>query len=108
MEFHRVARSGQVPEGVIRRFFLDDLELAVSRFDGEVHISTNYCSHLACLLSSGKVTEDGLLCSCHGSVFDYATGEPLSPPAVKPIRVYPAREVDGEIFVGLEASQEPA
>jgi 3-phenylpropionate/trans-cinnamate dioxygenase ferredoxin subunit len=101
MEFVRVARAGQVPEGVVRRFFVGDLELAVSRFDGEVHISANYCTHLACHLSSGKATEDGLLCPCHGSVFDYATGEPLSPPAVKPIKVYPVREEDGEIFVGL-------
>ncbi|WBB58328.1 non-heme iron oxygenase ferredoxin subunit [Streptomyces sp. WMMC500] len=99
----RVARSGQVPEGVVRRFFVGDTELAVSRFEGEVYASANYCTHLACHLSSGKVTEDGLLCSCHGSVFDFATGEPLSPPAVKPIRVYEVREENGEILVaGLE------
>jgi nitrite reductase/ring-hydroxylating ferredoxin subunit len=99
VEYVKVARSGQVPEGVVRRFFVGELELAVSRFEGRVYASANYCTHLACHLSAGKVTEDGLLCSCHGSVFDWDTGEPLSPPALKPIKVYPAREEDGHILV---------
>ena len=104
MEFYRVARSGQVPDGVVRRFFVNDVELAVARWDGEVYISSNYCTHLDCLLSSGHVTEDGLLCSCHGSVFDFETGEPILPPATKPIKMYPAREEYGNIFVGMEAN----
>lgn len=103
MEYYRLARSGQVPDGVVRRFFVEDgVELAVSRWEGDVHVTTNYCTHLDCLLSSGKVTDDGLLCSCHNSVFDLETGEPISPPATRPIRVYPCKEENGEIFVGLE------
>lgn len=101
-EYSRVARSGQIPEGIVRRFFVNETELAVARHEGTVHISSNYCTHLDCLLSSGKVTQDGLLCSCHGSVFDFTTGEPLSPPATVPIRVYPVKEEDGEIFVGMD------
>lgn len=101
MEFQRVARSGQVPDGLVRRFFVGDAEVAVARWGGRVHAMSNYCTHLDCLLSSGRATEDGLLCSCHGSVFDYDSGEPLTPPATKPIRTYPVREQDGEIFVAL-------
>ncbi|WP_314175375.1 FAD-dependent oxidoreductase [Streptomyces winkii] len=103
----RVARSGQVPEGIVRRFFVDDVELAVARRDGAVHVSSNYCTHLDCLLSSGKVTREGLLCSCHGSVFDFATGEPLSPPATEPIRVHPSKEENGEILVALDPDVAP-
>lgn len=102
MEFHNIARSGQVPEGVVRRVFVGEVEIALARHDGTVHATSNYCSHLDCLLSSGKVTEDGLLCSCHGSVFDLATGEPLSPPATRPITVFPVREDDGRIWVGVD------
>lgn len=102
MEFHNVARSGQIPEGMVRRLFVGDVEVAVSRSAGTVYATSNYCSHLDCLLSSGKATEDGLLCSCHGSVFDYRTGEPLSPPATRPITVFPVREEDGRIWVGMD------
>jgi nitrite reductase/ring-hydroxylating ferredoxin subunit len=99
--FHRVARSGQVPEGYIRRFYVNDLECAVARLHGKVHATSNYCTHLDCLLSSGKIIDDGIRCSCHGSVFDLDNGEPIYPPATVPIQVYPVREEDGEVFVGV-------
>jgi 3-phenylpropionate/trans-cinnamate dioxygenase ferredoxin component len=60
------------------------------------HLTSNYCSHLDCLLSSCKVTEEGpplLLprqCVRPG-------GEPLCPPATHPITVFPVREEDGHI-----------
>jgi nitrite reductase/ring-hydroxylating ferredoxin subunit len=104
VEYYRVARSGQVTDNIVRRFFVNDIELAVSRWEGKIYITSNYCTHLDCLLSSGKVTDDGLLCSCHGSVFDFESGDPITPPATKPIRLYPAREENGEIFVGLDES----
>jgi 3-phenylpropionate/trans-cinnamate dioxygenase ferredoxin subunit len=101
VEFHNVARSGQIPEGVVRRMFAGEVEIAVSRCAGIVHATSNYCSHLDCLLSSGKVTDEGLLCSCHGSVFDYGTGEPICPPATRPITVFPVREEEGQVWVGI-------
>jgi len=101
MDYQRVARSGQVPDGVVRRFFVGEVEIAVARWAGRVYAMSNYCTHLDCLLSSGHATEDGLLCSCHGSVFDYATGDPITPPATRPIRTYPVTEEDGQILVLL-------
>jgi 3-phenylpropionate/trans-cinnamate dioxygenase ferredoxin subunit len=101
IEFHRVARSGQVPEGYVRRFYVDNLECAVARLKGKAYATSNYCTHLDCLLSSGKLVDDGLGCSCHGSVFDLETGEPVYPPATEPIQVYPVREDNGEVYVGV-------
>ena len=102
MEFKRVARSGQVPEGMVRRFFADEHEFAVARLDGKAYATSNYCTHLDCLLSSGKLVDDGIGCSCHGSAFDLQTGEPICPPATVAIKTYFVQERDGEIFVGVE------
>lgn len=99
--FHRVARSGQVPEGYVRRFYVGELECALARLDGTAYATSNYCTHLDCLLSSGKLVDDGLGCSCHGSIFDLESGEPIYPPATEPIQVYPVRETDGEVYVGV-------
>src|SRR5690348_13554872 len=101
LEWIRVARSGQVPEGYVRRFFADGVELAVARLDGTVYATSNYCTHLDCLLSSGKLVDDGIRCSCHGSVFDLGTGDPIYPPATIPIKTFPAREDEGQIHVGI-------
>lgn len=105
MEFKRVARSGQVPEGMVRRFFAGDHEFAVARLDGKAYATSNYCTHLDCLLSSGKLVDDGIGCSCHGSVFDLQTGEPTCPPATAAIKTYPVEERDGEIFVGVDPDE---
>ena len=102
--YHRVARSGQVPDGYVRRFYVGELECAIARLRGSVHATSNYCTHLDCLLSSGKLVDDGIRCSCHGSVFDLESGDPIYPPATEPIQVYPAYEEDGEIFVGVTES----
>jgi 3-phenylpropionate/trans-cinnamate dioxygenase ferredoxin component len=101
MEFVRVARSGQVTEGIVRRFYAGEVELAVARLNGTAHATSNYCTHLDCLLSSGKLVEDGIRCSCHGSIFDVETGEPIYPPATEPIKVFPVKEENGEILVGI-------
>lgn len=99
--YHRVARSGQVPDGYVRRFYVNNLECAVARLHGKAYATSNYCTHLDCLLSSGKLVDDGISCSCHGSVFDLETGDPIYPPATEPIAVYPVHEEDGEIYVGV-------
>src|SRR5690606_28686453 len=63
-DYKRAARSGQVPEGIIRRFMVDDTEIAIARSQGEVFAVDNYCTHLACHLSSGKVEDGGIVCLC--------------------------------------------
>lgn len=100
-EFVRVARSGQVGEGSVRRFIVADTELAIARVKGKVYALHNLCTHLACPLSSGKIRNDRLHCLCHGSVFDPATGEPTNPPATRPVKTYPVREIDGQIYVAV-------
>ena len=101
VRFHRVARSGQVPEGYVRRFYVDELECALARLNGKAYATSNYCTHLDCLLSSGKLVDDGLGCSCPGSVFDLETGDPVYPPATEPIQVYPVKDEDGQVYVGV-------
>lgn len=95
----RVARSGQVTEGLVRRFTLGNTEIAVARHEGKVYALHNLCTHLACHLSAGKVDRGGLTCLCHGSIFELATGVPINPPATRPVRTFPVREQDGQIFV---------
>lgn len=100
--FVRVARSGQVPEGIVRRFVVNGTEIAIARSRGKAYALHNLCTHLACHLASGKVEQGGLTCLCHGSIFDLATGEPINPPASRPVKTYRVREADGQILVAVE------
>ncbi|WP_127784468.1 Rieske 2Fe-2S domain-containing protein [Rhodococcus sp. X156] len=104
-EFVAVCRAGQVRDGYVRRFYATtehgELELAISRLHGKAYATSNYCTHLDCLLSSGKLQDDGIRCSCHNSVFELEGGTPIQPPATEPIATYPVREEDGKVLVGL-------
>lgn len=100
--FQRVARSGQVTEGLVRRFAVGDMEIAIARSGGTVYALHNLCTHLACHLASGKVEGRGLTCLCHGSIFDLETGVPINPPATRPVKTFPVIEKEGQIFVSLK------
>ena len=72
------------------------VEVAVVRDEsGDWHAISDVCSHGAVSLSDGEVEDCTVECWLHGSKFDLRTGEPLSPPAVRPVPVYPVT-VDGE------------
>ena len=101
-EFLKAARSGQVAEGIVRRFVVAGVEIAIARSKGTAYAMHNLCTHLACHLASGKVEDDGLVCLCHGSIFDLATGNPINPPATKAVKTYPVLEQDGHIYVSVE------
>jgi 3-phenylpropionate/trans-cinnamate dioxygenase ferredoxin subunit len=107
VEYVRICRSGQVPEGYVRRFYAEtghgQHELALARLHGRAYATSNYCTHLDCLLSSGKLQDDGIRCSCHNSVFELEHGQPIQPPATEPIATYPVREEEGQVLVGLTA-----
>lgn len=101
-DYHRAARSGQVREGSVRRFVVQGMEIAIARLNGRAYALHNLCTHLACHLSSGRVENNGLTCLCHGSIFDLATGEPINPPATRPVKTYCVRESDGHIYVAVK------
>jgi nitrite reductase/ring-hydroxylating ferredoxin subunit len=56
-------------------------------------------------LSEGAAYAEGCRCvvECpwHGSRFDLASGAALTLPAVRPVKAYPVREVDGALEVEL-------
>jgi 3-phenylpropionate/trans-cinnamate dioxygenase ferredoxin subunit len=100
--------ASDVPAGTALRVELDGadgpVEVAVVRDEsGELHAIGDLCSHGQVSLSDGEVEGATVECWLHGSRFDLRTGEPLSPPAVRPVPVYPV-SLDGErVLVDVDA-----
>jgi 3-phenylpropionate/trans-cinnamate dioxygenase ferredoxin component len=101
-EFVTVGDSAEVPEGEVKAFDVSGAEIAVARVEGQVFAFSDICTHRHCNLANGGELEDHTIeCECHGSVFDIRTGEVRNPPAAEPLETFEAREVDGEIQVGV-------
>ncbi len=80
------------------------VEVAVVRDEsGELHAISDICSHGAVSLSDGEVEGSTVECWLHGSRFDLRTGKPLSPPAIRPIPVYPLSVEGEQVLVDVDA-----
>ena len=100
--YRRVGSLAEVPEGELRSFDLPGLRVAIAHVENDLYAFGDECTHEGCSLAEGKLgdQEDTVVCPCHQSEFDLATGEPVEGPAVDPLPVYTVRVTDEWIEVG--------
>jgi len=100
-----VGKTGDVPEGEVRRFEVDGHEIAlVNLGDGEFRAVGDVCSHAHAHLHEGEVDPDfeTIECPRHGSTFDLDSGKPRSLPATAPVPVYEVVVEDDEVKVEID------
>ena len=101
--FRTVGPGDAIPNDFVVPYYLDDckLRISVARVDGGLYAFDDLCTcaDVACPLSGGLLTGTTLMCQCHGSRFDVATGAVINGPATESLIVYEVREVDGRIQI---------
>jgi 3-phenylpropionate/trans-cinnamate dioxygenase ferredoxin subunit len=100
-----VGKTGDVPEGEVRRFEVDGREIAlVNLGDGDFRALGDICSHAHAHLHEGEVDPDfeTIECPRHGSTFDLDSGRPRSLPATAPVPVYEVVVEDDEVKVEID------
>lgn len=94
----------EVPVGTCRAAIVNGTAIVIVRTQEGVFALKDACSHADVALSEGEVSDGTIECWLHGSAFNLRTGEPLGPPAVTAVPVYPvALEGEGDgamILVG--------
>ena len=101
--FRTVAPSDAVQDDSVVPYYLGDRKLRVSiaRVDGRLYAFDDLCTCSAapCPLSGGLLTGTTVMCQCHGSRFDIATGAAISGPATEPLGVYEVEELEDHIQI---------
>ena len=103
-----VCRLSEIAPMSAKRVLIGETAVAVVRTAESVYAIDDRCSHADVSLSEGEVVDCTIECWLHGSAFDLVTGEPLSPPAVTAVRVFPVRlsEDDDDPTVSIDISFE--
>jgi 3-phenylpropionate/trans-cinnamate dioxygenase ferredoxin subunit len=101
--FRTLGPSDAIPNDFVVPYYLDDLKLRISvgRVDERLYAFDDLCTcaEQACPLSGGLLTRTTLMCQCHGSRFDIATGAVINGPATDALTMYEVQEVDGSIQI---------
>lgn len=76
--------------------------VALHRIGDEVYATDDTCTHEEWSLGDdGELEGHEIVCCLHLAAFDVRDGKPTRFPATIPLKVYPVRVVDGEIWIGL-------
>lgn len=106
LRWHRVADSPQV--GGERPFACraEGIALALVRIEGRVRAVEDRCPHMAFPLSKGLCRDGRLICTWHHWEFNLALEQRYANADAR-CAEFPAREVDGAVFVGIDRASLP-
>ncbi len=98
-EWIKACNKDQVGSGKLFGFDHNEKRVLLSNLNGKIYATDLICTHAEADLSTGFLTEEGIRCPLHLSVFNLETGEPTSPPAEKPLKTYNVKIQENEIYV---------
>ena len=96
-----VAALADVPAGGHAVYEVDGSYIAVYHVGGEYHAIEDQCTHDGESLDGGELDGHEVICPRHGARFCLRTGRALTPPAYAPVRVYPVRTGDGQLWLDV-------
>jgi 3-phenylpropionate/trans-cinnamate dioxygenase ferredoxin subunit len=98
-DFVAVAAADELKPAQMKRVEVDGRRLLLCNSAGIHYVVDEMCSHEDYSLYLGCIKDGKIKCSLHGSYFDLASGEPVCEPADTPIKTYPVKVADGQVWV---------
>ena len=98
-EWINACNLDQVPDGQLFGFIHDNKKILLANIKGKIHATDLICTHADADLSTGFLSDEGVRCPLHLSVFNLDNGEPQNLPAEKPLNVYNVKIDDNKIYV---------
>lgn len=93
--------ASALEQGWVTAVSFGSRRLAVYDTPSGVHVSLALCNHGGANLCDGYFDGHVIECPLHQGAFDVRDGRPVSAPATRPMRVFPARVSDGMVQVQL-------
>jgi 3-phenylpropionate/trans-cinnamate dioxygenase ferredoxin subunit len=96
--FTRICKLSDLKEKLGKRFFVDDIDIAVFKVDGNVYALSNICPHQKThLIYDGYVENGTVFCPAHGWQFELATGRFVG--GIKGLDSYMVKIIADNVYV---------
>ncbi|MCX7797699.1 MAG: nitrite reductase small subunit NirD [Melioribacter sp.] len=103
-EFIEICRIEDLKEKVGKQFFVEDLEIAVFKVDGQIYALSNICPHQKIHLIHEGLVEDGkVYCPVHGWQFDLRNGNLAN--GRRGLDIYEVKVIDGNVYIRANKKQ---
>ncbi|MGQ0605339.1 MAG: Rieske (2Fe-2S) protein [Candidatus Nitrosotenuis sp.] len=80
-------------------FDVEEKKLLITNLGGKIFATDRICTHAEADLSGGFLSEEGVRCPLHLSVFNLENGNPQNPPAEVALKTYNVKIDHSEIYV---------
>ena len=95
----KACTTDKVASGELYGFDHNDKKILLTNLDGKIFATDRICTHAEADLSTGILSEEGIRCPLHLSVFDLNTGKPQNPPAEESLKTYNVKIDNNEVYV---------
>lgn len=95
----KVCAVNQIGKNEMFSFDVEERKLMITNLNGKIYASDRICTHAEADLSTGFLTEEGVRCPLHLSVFNLENGKPQNPPAEVALKTYNIKIDQNEIYV---------
>jgi nitrite reductase/ring-hydroxylating ferredoxin subunit len=96
--FSKVCKVNDLKEKIGRRFFIDDVDVALFKVNEEVYALSNICIHQkAAIIYDGYIENNCVYCPAHGWMFDLKTGK--FPNGIKGLDSYQVQIIEDNVYV---------
>jgi len=100
-EWIKACMMDQVKEGQLFGFIHDGKKILLANLKGKIHATDLICTHADADLSTGFLSDEGVRCPLHLSVFNLDDGKPQNLPAEIPLNVYNTKIDGNAIYVEI-------
>ena len=98
-EWIKACSIDSLGQGEMFSFDHNEKKLLLTNMNGKIFATDRTCTHAEADLSNGILTENGLTCPLHLSVFNMDDGTPQNPPAENPLQTYRTKIEDNNILI---------
>ena len=106
MAWKPVARCAGLEQGDVRAVDCSGAHLALYRLEDGIFATSAACPHMGGSLAAGTIVNGYIECPVHYALFDIRTGEADGAITSQPLRTFPTRVEDDEIYVDLPVAEE--